>query len=549
MQKTAWPSLFLLIIVLASGIAYSNIFFDESILPKQLLAYFIAGVSIIVIFISSYFSKVSTTIVFDRALLLFLLLLSLTFGMHNDIESLLNLIFFIVVYVLCCQACDKTTMDYAFFIGVIVCSCYSMIISLWQFYQGYNIDGGYDTITGFSLILALLYVFILNNLANHRVSPSRIFAFFAIAIFIFILLSMRTALIAACCTSLFVLRHKLRLLIVIAGTIAIIALSVYKSDSTCGRLAIYKISLSLFDNPKNIILGRGATGFRSSYMQRQAKLLKKESDAQRNLADNIKHPLNEYLLFGINYGVLLLLVGTTLFIIYILKSKLDFLSISLFTTIIIFSTFTYPFHYPITYIMLAFAFARVSKAIHQNHFRYTKALARLLPILYVSLGAVLTVTSFKLYIWNRDWKKAYTDGVYGATERSQQEYRRLAESPLAYDEFYYNWAYMLMRNHKTKDAVRVINKSKIIDYDTQMLKGELSASLGDIKHALQYYNQASEMCPSKFMPLFAQFNLYEQLGMHDKKLDIGHKILCKKEKIPSTTTRNIKEKVFYSIYK
>jgi O-antigen polymerase len=199
--------------------------------------------------------------------------------------------------------------------------------------------------------------------------------------------------------------------------------------------------------------------------------------------------------------------------------------------------------------MLAFAFARVSKAIHQNHFRYTKALARLLPILYVSLGAVLTVTSLKLYIWNRDWKKAYTDGVYGAAERSQQEYRRLAESPLAYNEFYYNWAYMLMRNHKTKDAVRVINKCKIIDYDTQMLKGELSASLGDIKHALQYYNQASEMCPSKFMPLFAQFNLYEQLGMHEKKLDIGHKILRKKGKKTSTTTRNIKEKVFYSIYK
>lgn len=538
-----WIPFMLFTVVTASSTVSHSGFFDTSILPKHLSAYFLAGISIIVLTIffnaykTLYYSRV------DRALLYYSLLLGFVLCLHGDIRGFLNLCLFSTVYFLCRQGSENLKIESAFNSSLVICGIYLTFIILWQIIKRNEINGGYDTTSGPALVLSLIYVFVLNRLIQFRYSTNNIIFLIAIALTVFSLLSMRTATIAVCSSSILATRNKLRCLIIFVGIVSIIFLSIYKNDSTRGRYFIYKTSLSLLDSPRNIFLGRGKAGFRSSYMQFQAQRLRNESLSKRNLADNIKHPLNDFLFFAINYGVVLLLAGLFIFVFYVIRGNHDFLSNSIFTVIFVFSSFTYPFHYPITYIMLAFAIARVSNSLANTSICDNKCYTQVSYVLYTVIGAFLVVMSFKMWWWNHDWKKAYINGMYGAFDKSLPQYKKLAESSLACDEFYYNWAYMLMMANRAKNAEDIIKKCKFVDYDTQMLRGDLRALEGDVEPAIRYYQEASSMCPNKFMPLYAQFNLYERYEMHIEKSRVGYRILTKEEKVPSTTTKNIKKKV------
>ena len=544
---TAWISFLLFLIILASGTFLDSKFIDKCIMPKQLCTYYFVGISALTLPVFTYFKGKMLNTPWDRILFLFILLLGIVFCLHNDIYSILNVLLLIVVYALCRLIPNTVTLDYVFLAGLSFCTVYAIIISSWQFVRGYSVNGGYDTISGLSLIIMLTFVVIMNSLKKRK-KPIKQIILIIIVMIIFILLSMRTAIIALCCTLMLSLKQNLRMFIAILGVIVIFLLSINKLDSTYGRVIIYKTSLSLFNSPKFIIFGRGTTGFRSSYMQAQAKLLKKESIAKQKLADNIKHPLNEFLLFAINYGMPLLLMGSILFVVYLLKSRPDFLSNSLFVTIIIFAIFTYPFHYPITYLMLAYALAKPVNSLFYRNNGGNKIYELLISVMLLVSGVTLIVMSHLLWVWNIEWKKAYTNGRYGIIEKSLSEYDKLASSSLACNEFYYNWAYMLMTAHRTEDAIKIISNCKIIDYDTQMLKGDLYASIGNYRHALRYYKEASEMCPNRFLPLYAQYNLYDKQGMSVEKYHIGQIILSKEEKVPSQLINNIKEKIYESIH-
>lgn len=546
--QNAWILIFLFIIVLVSGTASSSAFFDTTVLPKQLSAYSLTGVAALIYFICRSFSRDPLNISLNMPVLLFLLYLGVTLCRHGDIIGILNLLLSVVVYILCKEVADEEMLEQIFFMGVILCACHAIIVSLWQICKGYNVNGGYDTVSGFSLILALLFVYVMNYFRKNEYRIIQLVFLGIGAVLVFMLSSMRTAIIAVCCSFIFVVRLKLRIYVAIIGIMAIVILSISKIDSTYGRYNIYKTSLSMLDNPKDILFGRGSTGFRSSYMLYQAERLKGESKITRRLADNIKHPLNDFLLFAVNYGILLLLIGIILFITFICKNGQDFLAISLFITIVVYAFFTYPFHYPLTYIMCAFAFARSHNKISIASIRYRKYVAILFSLSGMIIGTMLMVMSIKLFTWNRDWKKAYINGMYGIISSSLTEYNRLAESMVVTNEFYYNWAYMLMLANKTESAVNVISKCEIVDYDTQMLKGDLSVSIDELNNALRYYREASEMCPNKLMPLYAQFRIYDKIGNGVEKYSVGHKILLMEEKVPSRITKDIKENVIKSMY-
>lgn len=541
-----WLTFIYFSIILVSGIPSYTQFFDQFILPKQLSVYFIAGISALSLslFLFAYPSFNFSN--HEKYLLLLILIWGLVFLLHRDFQSILNLFSFVTVYTLCKQIKNKKRTCNLFILGLTVSFCYSIIIVLYQYSKGGTSNGGYDTITGLSLTCTLLLIFLAYYLVNKGYKTYSIMLS-SIALLLSILMAIRTAAIAICCISLFLLKGKVRLGIVILGVITIICLSIYKSDSTSGRFFIYRTSFTLFDSPRHLILGRGASGFRNSYMRAQAKELRKASVFEQNLADNVKHPLNEFLLFAINYGILPLIVGIILFILFILNGKSDLLSYSLLIAIFIFATFTYPFQYPITYITLAFALSRIS--FMKCTLRLQKNIVRFLSLLYMLISSILIMESIKLFDWNRDWKKAFTTGIYGMLENSLSEYDRLAESTLISDEFYYNWAYMLQKANKKEDARKAIMKCKIIDYDTQMLQGDLSALNGNYTDALQFYQEAFDMCPNRFMPLYAQFNLYNKLGIIKEKKEIGYLILTKKEKVPSSITQRIKENVYSLLYK
>lgn len=75
-----------------------------------------------------------------------------------------------------------------------------------------------------------------------------------------------------------------------------------KKDSAIGRILIWINSLEMIlDYP---ILGSNSGSFLRNYMLYQADYFKLNPNSQYiMLADNVKHPFNEYLLLTIKYGI------------------------------------------------------------------------------------------------------------------------------------------------------------------------------------------------------------------------------------------------------
>ncbi len=152
--------------------------------------------------------------------------------------------------------------------------------------------------------------------------------------------------------------HKMwaGLIILIFSVFFSISLYQMKKDSADGRLLIGKISSGMIaDNP---LLGNGIHGFRSDYMNYQARYFRNNPDSPaRMLADDVVTPFNEYLKITIECGITgLLLFLLLLFFVFrnnhnitesirekdtLTKTK------SILISILVFAIFSYPFdQYP-----------------------------------------------------------------------------------------------------------------------------------------------------------------------------------------------------------
>lgn len=129
----------------------------------------------------------------------------------------------------------------------------------------------------------------------------------------------------------------------------------WKQDSAMGRMLAWKVSDSMVAEAP--VWGMGAGSFQAHYMTYQAEFFKANPDSRHTqVAGNVFHPFNEFLLLLIEFGLFgLLLSGLILF------SVVKGMCISRFNpfltciaAITLFSCFSYPMHYAYVCIVLAF---------------------------------------------------------------------------------------------------------------------------------------------------------------------------------------------------
>ena len=89
----------------------------------------------------------------------------------------------------------------------------------------------------------------------------------------------------------------------------------------------------------------------------------------------------------------------------------------------------------------------------------------------------------------------------------------------------------------------MISLCNINNYDTQILTGDIYSALGNYPLAIEHYSYAEQMCPNRFLPLFAKFQVYEKLKDKNRLRYLGTKILSKSIKVPSYKINNIKQQV------
>ena len=175
----------------------------------------------------------------------------------------------------------------------------------------YAAVAGFDNPAGVAAALTVCLPFLgyLSLTGNYRhSSPVRIVAYavFLLSLILLAVIGSRAGVIAVgVALVLFLvqgtgnvrLRRALLIAAVAAVAVIAVALSVQKRASSTGRMLILNVCWDMIK--ERPLLGHGLHGFRSQYMIYQALFLDRcRSEVMDMLADNVTHPLNEYVLLA-----------------------------------------------------------------------------------------------------------------------------------------------------------------------------------------------------------------------------------------------------------
>lgn len=427
-----------------------------------------------------------------------------------------------------------------------------------------GIKGSFDNPAGFAVTLSLIFPFALYLSIKNCNWLKRLGITCCFIIVISILLSKSRAGILAITLSSGVLiyfetrifeffkRWKIKQKVVTALIIFILFSSFLyflKKDSANGRLLIWQISWQMIKEKP--LTGNGLGSFKAEYMLHQANYFtNNENNKFELLADNVKHPLNEFILVLIEFGFIgLAILLVTFFFLgrLILKSRstYKFLVLSAILALFIFMSFSYPNQYVPVWIITFFSFA----LIFQNNSTIGINSNSVVPIFRI-LTVIVFCVAFLFIIQNigneLQWKKTATNSLKGFTEEMLPEYEELYSTPLNRNPFFlYNYGAELNYTKKYDKSIEILNECarKFNDYDLQLLLADNYTGIKNYQKAEETLKFASDMIPNRFYPLYQLVKLYQATGQNNKAIKLANELLEKPVKIPSTTIGTIKHEM------
>lgn len=365
----------------------------------------------------------------------------------------------------------------------------------------------------------------------------------ALALLIFICFSeSRSGLIASLLASLIVLlaaydvvRRKLfnkrtLLFIIPLAIVMLYLLYRFKADSANGRLLMWRVCLDMIK--ERPLLGFGYCGFTTFYMDYQANYLSCNPDSPFILlADNVNNPFNEYLLVLVHYGlvgfsVLLCLIIALFRKLRLQKRPYSHLAIGLMAALMVWSFFSYPFSMPFVWVIAMLIMIITFFPFVCKHYRPVGATL----LIVGAIGIIIAVHHYKP---EREWKEISQRSLMGETETVLPDYGCLYEHLKYNCKFLYNYGAELHFSHHYNESIVVLEEcsKNLNDYDVQMLIGDCHQNLGDTVKAIEHYNYAGRMVPSKFMPQYYIMNLYLARGDTLNAINTANVILAKDVKV------------------
>jgi hypothetical protein len=326
-----------------------------------------------------------------------------------------------------------------------------------------------------------------------------------------------------------------------AITVLAILFSTYlfflKQDSAIGRTLIWQVTGNLVAT--SIMFGEGSYGFHKDYMLHQANYFVRHPDSGYEvLAGNITHPFNEYLLLIVKYGLLAFVTVMYGLLLLVRNTRWNSPYLLCLISIGVFSLFSYPFRYPITWIVLIYSVVQVSNKIEPVIYLPRKKTGLfIIPFLCVAWYCLIKDMRFE-YIWN----KTATRSLTGQTREMQPRYEELYHNWNGNHLFLYNYAAELNQLGENRKSLEILDDAVQYwnDYDIQMLYAYNCQKLGEWARAEKHLKLASNMCPNRFLPLFNLHEVYVNTQRNDDALNIAKHIIDKNVKIPSATIYSIK---------
>ena len=257
----------------------------------------------------------------------------------------------------------------------------------------------------------------------------------------------------------------------------------------------------------------------------------------------------------LNFGIIGLLILCAFIFLLIYCYKLNSTiekKIALYTLISIgiFSLFSYPFTYPFTWIITFLSVLIIIREPIEVFFTvsWRKNIACAFAIVCSMIGIYKLVERTQAELeWGRISKLTFSDSYNEALPAYEELEKVLVDDPY----FLYNYAAVLLEKKQYNKSLEIALQCRKYwaDYDLELVIGEIYQQLNKLKLAEKYYNSASMMCPSRFLPLYKLFHLYKTNGEKERSLAMAEAVISKPMKIKTTTIRMMKREMEREIQK
>lgn len=347
---------------------------------------------------------------------------------------------------------------------------------------------------------------------------------------------------------------KSQIIWIITGmlTILLVLVMIIKSDSSQGRLLIYKITIHIYRD--HWLWGIGYGNFQRTYMHYQgAYFLKGDySIKELMLADNTYFAFNDYFQYVVETGLgglillLTIIIGFILLIKKALKNSSDVLlyyALSILVIICIAANFTYIFNNT-SFQIVAIISSSIILFYGTLHLRQRNI--RISTTVAISLSLILMLPHYILqaveYNEIKKLKQAKLLERAGYKKEALDIIKNLKMSLSENTEYLEFESYNLLNTLQLSRAKTITEKLIRIKPSNELYSrlGSIAVLQKDFSEAEKAYLYAINMVPNRLTPRYKLYQCYKSSGEEIKARTCGRAILTLPIKVPSSFATQIK---------
>jgi len=480
----------MLLVILCGGLFITSGLFKESLnSPKE------------------YFILISMTILLSICVMV-------SDGLQKLVKSLKSRLFLNGVGVVCLLT---TIYGFLQYFGLILSN-----------HSAFPITGTYENPAGFAVVQAAMFPFVFTRCFDRE--SGWFLKVFSIIVSVLcttsvILAGSRTGFLAICAAIVVVLaltdvvsssfkvhRWLWILFITLVVTCAII-LYCLKKDSADGRMFIWSCCFDMIK--KHPFLGYGVDGFHRFYMSTQANYFRIHPDSPYvMLADNTLHPFNEYIKLTVNYGLLgfsmaLLLLVCIVRKLFKCERGYKVLGLSFVASVFTMCQFSYPFEYAVVWLLTIVV---VIPAFIKPRKQYV--IPRLIAVLTCLLSMAFMVHTLRKMYYEMKWTEISKRSQVGQAERMLKYYKGMPKIVKRNPLFLYNYAaeLYLLGDYEESLVQSMKCAERWNDYQVQLMLANNYINLSSKDKAIQSLDEACNMIPCRYEPLYGKMLLYKSYG-------------------------------------
>ncbi len=347
--------------------------------------------------------------------------------------------------------------------------------------------------------------------------------------------------------------RKIKVIAMFGIFVALAVLFWLKLDSSLGRLLIYKISFSIFQDHWLTGIGYGNLG--KTYLNEQAAYFAYQPYTEKELllADNTHYVFNEYYRLLIELGVGILIPLVILFVVLIrltiqaisTRQSFAYLFASVLISILVASLFSNTFSKSFYWYLWVLQSAISLWLIKLNKNKaclYGNILLTLLTIF-----AAVSIYKTKQELTNLKYE--VRSGEYEVLEIVQR-FEKLKPSwytdPVPILQIQSEFYMQQEEWDKAKQSVESLIHQKPFHLSYAQL-GQIYEKLNNKKLAEYYYLKAVYAVPNRFLTRVRLFDFYLKERKYDKAKERGEEIMKLPIKVPSNLVEDIRNKVQYKL--